>query len=112
MEGGEGKEHHWSRRRGDTLNVAARSILRRRAWLCLLFVVGAAIAQFLFPRAQAGADPVCGDGTFVEPGRCVYSSTAEDAFTVPAGVTSVNVVAVGGRGGSGGASFYGGSGDA
>ena len=76
--------------------------MKHRSLGCL-FVVGVAGVLWLLPGSAARAvDPnPCGGGTFVAPGRCVYQASAEDTFTVPAGVTSVNVVAVGGSGGKG-----------
>jgi hypothetical protein len=63
--------------------------------------------------ASAGTLP-CGDGTFSQTGStatCSYASTgSEDTFTVPAGVTQLQVSAVGGAGGPGGYSTTGGEG--
>ena len=56
------------------------------------------------PAATATAAGPCGSGTMSSTDTvitCTYASTgSEDTFTVPAGVTSVHVVAIGGSGGS------------
>ena len=72
----------------------------RRAFLPSLFLLCG-----LGTATSAHADAVCGGGvTVVRAGTtasCAYTAQGETAFTVPAGVTSLDVVAVGARGTNG-----------
>jgi len=71
-----------------------------RAVLALVVLVAGLAAA-----APAHADAICGSGvTVVRVGTtasCTYTAVGEAAFTVPAGVTSLDVVAIGARGGDG-----------
>lgn len=86
---------------------------RTRRFLPTLFAVAllpASGAALAIGTARAGAAPVliCGStGVFSTDSStgndvCTYSTTGTDSFSVPAGVTSVAVTAVGGKGGMGG----------
>src|SRR5262249_270520 len=63
----------------------------------------ALIVLGLFPAAGSGDSGPCGaSGAFTPPSTCTYSPTnVEDTFVVPAGVTSIHVVAKGASGGTG-----------
>jgi len=71
-----------------------------RCGLPLALLVGG-----LLMATPAHADAICGTGvTVVRAGTtasCTYTAVGEAAFTVPAGVTSLDVVAIGARGGDG-----------
>jgi hypothetical protein len=76
----------------------------KAAWLA-----GGLAAGLLLTAGPALAAPVCtpSGGTMT----CVFSySGSEQTFTVPAGVTSLHVVAIGGHGAAGGAGEAGGNG--
>lgn len=67
-----------------------------------LVVVASGAAASLAGVASAAV--VCGSGTPSTAGTtaaCAYTASGQDAFTVPAGVTSVDVTAVGAGGGIG-----------
>src|SRR5205807_10381068 len=78
----------WSRRRCAPLFASARAVA---VSLLAATTVGAATAM----RAQAAVHAATSTVT-------VSYTGAEQTFTVPAGVTSLHVVAVGGSGGAGG----------
>lgn len=76
--------------------------------------IGGTVAVILGGGASAGAAlpaGLCGAaGTLSTSGAtvtCTYAATGADAFSVPAGISSVFVTAVGGRGGNAGASSNG-----
>lgn len=72
--------------------------------LFLAGLIGAGLTIVLTSRAHAASHAIsCGSrGTLTAPSTCSYTMLGEDFFTVPAGVTSLHVVADGARGGSGG----------
>jgi hypothetical protein len=56
--------------------------------------------SFFGASSEAEAPTPCGTtGTFTSPSQCSYTTTGEDTFTVPIGVTSLDVVTDGGVGG-------------
>ncbi len=78
-----------------TANLSSR---RMRALGAGLVIIG---ALGLIAPAPSWADPVCGPtgGGFT---TCTFPYTgAEQQFVVPAGVSSINVLAIGGAGGNG-----------
>ena len=82
---------------GSTL--ATHRMARARA--TLIGTVLCASGLVLVPRVVDAGSP-CGTGTLTTPTSCTYSSTNnEQTFTVPTGVTSVSVAAIGGAGGPG-----------
>src|SRR5437870_5583615 len=82
-----------------------------RRHLVLLTALVLLISGLLgFGRAmpEAAANSCGSGGTFTTPNKCAYASTrAADSFTVPAGVTSIHVVVVGGHGANGGSNTCG-----
>ncbi len=85
---------------------SGRRTAKRRVGTALVAVAlatGATGAMGL--TGHALADGVCGSGTAGTAGvklTCTYTTTgSEQTFAVPAGVTSLHVVAVGGKGGAG-----------
>src|SRR5262245_47135012 len=54
------------------------------------------------------ADGPCGsNGVYSGGNTCTYTAGGTDTFTVPAGVSTINMVLVGGKGGAGGGNFTG-----
>jgi hypothetical protein len=72
-----------------------------RFWLVLLL---AGMLSMVSVGPSAAADGGCPIDPMSGKPTCVFSSTGEETFTVPAGVSSVHVVAQGAGGGSGGVS--------
>jgi hypothetical protein len=74
---------------------------RRLAGVLSLLAVGGAM---LVGTSGASANTTCGGtGTFSQLGSttsCSYATGASDTFTAPAGVTEVQITAVGGHGGA------------
>ena len=90
-------------RSSSTLSGSTVATLRpvHRVRACLIGIVLGTSGLILVPHLADAASP-CGTGTLTTPKTCMYSSTdSEQTFTVPAGVTSVTVVAIGGAGGPG-----------
>jgi hypothetical protein len=84
--------------RGSTV-ATLRPVHRVRAYL--IGIVLGTSGLIMVPHVADAASP-CGTGTLATPTTCMYSSNgSEQTFTVPAGVTSVSVVAIGGVGGPG-----------
>src|SRR5581483_4837367 len=75
----------------------------RRAGRWLVAALVAGLAGTLGPVATSSAAVPCGvNGVLSTAGTtstCTYTGTGEDTFTVPAGVDSLQVVAIGGKGG-------------
>ena len=81
----------------------------RRVCPFLLAMVLGAYAGVVLPASQASAAAPCGAaGSFNGTETCTYTAVGADTFTVPAGVTTLTIVAIGG-GGAGGNSVYGAS---
>src|SRR6267142_1622805 len=82
--------------------MRGRMIRRSRVRLGLLVVVAAAVLSTALVGSSAALPAGCSFDATSGTTSCVFSSTgAEQTFTVPAGVTSVHVVALGAAGGSG-----------
>src|SRR5438094_7123085 len=91
-------------------DLALRGRSRPRALGALAALALAAAPTMLAPTL-ASADPTC--TTSGSTTTCIFSSTgSEQTFTVPAGVSSVTVTAVGGVGAAGQGSDLGSSGGA
>jgi hypothetical protein len=81
-------------------------VRRRFAGLVAVLVVGGVMFGVVSGASAIPTTP-CGGGTLTLSGStatCSYASGASDTFSVPAGVTSVTITAVGGHGGSTGPS--------
>ena len=75
-------------------------------------LVAAGISFIGAARVTEAATTPCGStGSFVTPSSCSYTATGQDSFTVPDGVTSLDVVAEGGAGDFGGSAYGSGGGD-
>lgn len=74
-----------------------RSARRAPAFVMTLGVLGAAVAPLVTFAVPAHAQGTC--TTVGSTTTCVFDTVGEHAFAVPAGVTSVSVTAIGGRGG-------------
>ena len=90
----------------DIARVPARR-LRSRVGIgfCWLVLSAAAVCALglIVPGVAAAASPCGTGGVFSTSGStasCSYTSPGQDTFTVPAGVSSLQVVAVGGQGGT------------
>src|ERR1700694_335406 len=91
----------------------AFSYTRRRGALCLraALAVPLAVAPMLVGLTPGGVTqvaavgPPCSNGVLTTTGTtstCTYTSAGQDTFTVPPGVTTLHIVAIGGKGGEGG----------
>jgi hypothetical protein len=81
----------------------ARWLRWRVAGGLVLAVVAVGGVGVVVPAVASAAGSPCGTGgvfsTAGSTASCAYSSPGQDTFTVPAGVSSVHVVAIGGQGG-------------
>src|SRR5688500_5414898 len=68
---------------------------------CAALVLGALLVFLARTDARAVPPSPCGSGLLTAPNTCTYTTPGEATFTVPTGVTTVRVVAIGGRGGTG-----------
>ena len=90
------------------LFIRLTAVRRARAGVCLttiLLLAGVLTSGVGFFGASSDAEAAtpCGStGSFVSPSSCSYTATGQDSFTVPLGVTSLELVADGGAGGLGG----------
>jgi hypothetical protein len=78
-----------------------RLALRRSLGLFGVTVLVAALGAVL-TASSAFAASVCGTAGTQSGKTCTYTTTGQDTFTVPSGVTHVQVVAIGGAGAGGG----------
>jgi len=84
-----------------------KRLLRVRVVGVLMALPLVVVAQGVAP---AGAVSTCGTNGVASSGKCTYTTTGEDTFTVPLGVTTIHVVAVGGEGRGDGSGQPGGGG--
>jgi hypothetical protein len=93
------------------MRVLSCILVRARKGIRAVLVLPLIVAQLFVGLALGGitnvaAVPPCGTNgvltTLGSTATCTYTLTGEDTFTVPAGVSSLHIVAIGGKGGDGG----------